>query len=270
MSGGLLATGYLMAAVDIGSATATSTGTTLTSGAANTKGSYTQLVASSAKDTDYIIVGNDMGPSAGSNLSLDLAIGAGGSEVNILSDLFLSDVGTAFPYHIPISIPAGSRVSARIQSTAVSDTCKVNVVLCAGNPQYRGYNKSDTYGFTAATTLGTTVDPGGTANTKGAYSQITTATTRDHYGVMFALDRQGHAALAATLLVDLSIGAAASEIVIVPNMLWIAQSSGNPVPSVTPVIPFHIPSGSRVAIRAQSSANTVTTRLFGVTMYGFS
>jgi hypothetical protein len=117
-------------------------GTTLTSGSANTKGSYTQIIGSTLRD--YIgfvlaIDGNNatITLAASTGLLIDIAIGASGSELNILTNYFVGlqtnsslvvngTNGSPSPF-IPIPIPAGSRLSARMQSTNASQAFNITL-----------------------------------------------------------------------------------------------------------------------------------------------
>jgi len=118
-----------IAAVDsIGFQAGTTRGVTLTPNAsANTMGSYAQLVASSSVDYMGIMAAFDYqgGAFATQNWLVDIAIGAGGSEVVVVPQLFTGGGGAnafgcpVMPF-IPLSIPAGTRIAARCQSSAAS------------------------------------------------------------------------------------------------------------------------------------------------------
>lgn len=110
-----------------GAVSATSRLTVVTAGAANTKVSWVQLTASTSEDIAEIIL--VAGDEAASGLTsawylVDVAIGPSGSEKIIIPDIpftsFASGSGLN-PYLIgplPCSIPAGSRIAVRFQSTA--------------------------------------------------------------------------------------------------------------------------------------------------------
>lgn len=263
--------------VDVGTSTGSSRGTIVTSSAtANTKGSFTQLIASTSVDAAAILVQFNTGFTTSSTSSgVDIAIGGAGSEQVIVNNLYVEGGrtnGVAAPgYVVPVAIPAGSRVSARSQSSSTSIQCGVQVTLLPGGVD--GAAGVDAYGFNAATTLGTSVDPGGTANTKGAYVQITAGLSTDISG--FALNFGGLNQTTSTasqfLLVDIAIGGSGSEKIIVPNFpaLKLRNNSVQGYPHGTAyVFPIPIPSGTRIAIRGQGSLNTTTTRLFGIVFYG--
>lgn len=264
-------------ATDIGTTSASSFGTQLTaSSSTNTKGAYSQLIASTALDTDYLLI--TIGNASGSGqLDVDIAVGGSGSEVVILADLGAAS-GTGpneiAVYAIPFSVPAGTRISARCQSTVASDKALVGMFIAGGDFQFSPFSHCDTYGFNSGTSFGTNVDPGGSANTKGSYSQITASTTRDHFGLMWSLDADGLQLAAAELLVDIAVGAAASEVVILPNIQF-EQTAASGVGQLSPVtsggvIPVQIPSGTRLSVRAQSTDTTSTSRKFNIRLHGFS
>src|ERR1035437_9061828 len=75
-----------------GISSSTSVGTTVTNGTANTKGSYSPLVASTASDACWLtVVLNGVSPNTSYCNSIDVAIGAGGSEKIIASDLIVQN-----------------------------------------------------------------------------------------------------------------------------------------------------------------------------------
>jgi hypothetical protein len=100
---------------DIGTNTANSQLTALTTGTTGTKGSYLQLTASSARDYAGLLVVYATASSA--IISLDVAVGAGGSEQIIIPDVLYSInnclmTGIVFtPFFTPI--PSGTRIAIR-------------------------------------------------------------------------------------------------------------------------------------------------------------
>jgi hypothetical protein len=115
----------------IGFAAGTTTGTTCTaSGSTNTKGSYAQLTASTARDYIGVIPIFDIGSATtpAGDFLYDIAIGAGGSEIVIIPNIPVSKWGSTQGYaqtplggpFLPIQIPAGTRISARCQCDTAS------------------------------------------------------------------------------------------------------------------------------------------------------
>lgn len=263
----------------VGSVASTSNGTALTTGAANTKGAYAQLVASTPSDCVFAIfdaLGFGLGgqPSLG---SVDFAIGASGSEKIIVADLEISSTagsGAHSSIALPIQIPAGTRIAARGQSTGATDTLNASVILFDGSfTQMEGTAGVDALGFNSATGGGVLVDPGATLNTKGAYSQIIASTSRDYMGIFFILDVGNETTdNFVAWLVDIAIGGAGSENVIVPNFQAL-QAGGAFTGAgffgwVSHFIPIAIKSGTRIAARAQANDTAAADREFGLTVYG--
>ncbi len=105
-----------------GAVTGSSTGTTITaSGTANTKGSWTQLIASTSKRAVAITVSLAWG--MGVDMLVDVGTGAAGSEVVLLPNLLHPAAGPRLTHFVfMIQIPSGTRVAARCQSPTASAT----------------------------------------------------------------------------------------------------------------------------------------------------
>jgi hypothetical protein len=238
---------------------------------ANTKGSYTQIIASTATDCTTLVVWLDGTNSTGTHMSCDIAVGASGSEFILIHDLMLQPVGPyGSPQVIPLRIPAGNRVAARIQSTTGSDTVAFMCWIFDGEfISGEGFSIVDTYGFSSSTTKGTVIDPGGTGNTKGSWTQVVAATTADIAGIFLAMDVGSGGSTSNSVAFDVGIGASGSETVIISNVGMRKGSSGTAMfPDFFPLIPISIPNGTRLAARAQSSITTSPARTFGLTIYG--
>ncbi len=110
---------------------------------------------------------------------------------------------------------------------------------------------------------GTTVTASGTTHTKGSYAQLIASTGRPSYGITIVIHNVGAASTNARMLVDIAIGAAASEQVIIPNLLagnasaWNAASNGG----TCYYFPIAIPSGVRISARCQASTASDTCNI---------
>ena len=273
MSGGY-ALGSVANVTDIGTNTSGSNGTLVNgSASANTKGAWTQLVASTGADASgfWIFAGNT---ALANQVTADIGIGAAGSEQVLAGNLqfSLTDHPTDAAL-VPLQIPAGTRVSVRLQSASASDSARVSIILMDASFDGQGYQTWDDYGYNPATSFGTTVDPGGTANTKGSYVALTSGTARDISAIAWMVDMNGNTPVGADMLLDIAIGAAGSEQIIVPN--WNMKNAGSgSTAAISPVysgpIPVQIPAGTRIAARAQSTDSSATSRKFGLTLYGIA
>jgi hypothetical protein len=163
-------------------------GTTVTaSGTAHTKGSYSQLVASTTYEAfgiSILLAGLQTAASTNTRCLVDIGIGAAASEVVLIPDLMCGNVaqeaaasGMGAMYHFPLYIPAGSRLAARSQALVVSDTCTVALWLHEwplGAPEWVG-SRVTAYGANTATSSGVNHSPGNSAY--AAATQIVASTT---------------------------------------------------------------------------------------------
>jgi hypothetical protein len=252
---------------------AASIGTSLTCGVANTKGAWTELEAATEHDASWALV-RIVDPSAGTHDYLvDIGIGAAAAETVVIPNVPLCyRSGGAEPHSflIPVAIPAGSRVAARAQSSAVSPTLKVEVLLFGGGFKQSAVPSLVTaYGVDLTDSGGTSVDPGGVAHTKGAWTEITAATVQDAIWLALGVGNQRNASrVLAHWLVDIAVGAAAAEQVIVPDILI---QAGSTVPLIGPTtipLPVSVPVGSRLAVRAQCSIIDASDRTFDAIIWG--
>jgi len=112
--------------------------------------------------------------------------------------------------------------------------------------------------------LGTSVAAGGVAHTKNAtYTQLIAATGYNAFGITIALADTAAASARSNVLVDIAIGGAGSEQVIIPNLiggnasLWSTASHG---PKMY-FFPIFIPAGVRLSATAQAAIASDTVRV---------
>lgn len=257
--------------------TTNSKGTVLTANATiHTKGAYTTLIASTAFAAKGLLVQIGTTRTA-ADAFVDIAIGGAGSETVIVPNM-MSGSGngncTRQPaIYIPLMIPAGTRISARTQSTftAAAITVKVHLLgtLLGG---MEPYGKAIEFGADTSVTQGTTVDPGAVANTKGAWTQLTASCPLPLKALYIDNSNLVQTARSsADWLLDIGIGAAASELVIIPN-IWIecVTIEDTIAHFPTPLIPVSVPAGSRISARCQCSLTTATLRNLALGIMGFA
>ena len=250
-----------------GSVAASSRATVITTSAtANTKGSWVELTASTTFTSNWIkvdISGVDV-PGL-----LDIGIGAGGSEQVIIPNLQFNSraQGGAYgPYLFPILIPAGTRIAARAQDQFGTQTMQVSIELISGTNLAGGVCPSMVSEYGATTdSQGTSINSGAVAHTDSSWVQITAATTRDHHWLVFAGVFSTTIA-EVTLLIDIGIGAA-TEQEIVSDIFVSADVTAGLTAATVHHYPIFIPSGSRLTIRARSSA-TNDSQIFYAKLYG--
>jgi len=264
------------------SGTTTHGGTSVTGSAtANTKGSYTQIASSTSFDATAIMVNIDA-QFTDTNYLMDIAVGGAGSEVIVIPDLmFAQQAGKSIAPIIPICIPAGSRIAARVADNFGSSPAYISITLFSGAfTNFPPIYDITAYGVVTTGSTGTTVDAGTPANSKGSWTQIVASTTQAHKGLMIAAARPSMSVAVAGAymqLTDLGIGAASSEQILVPNLRFNGQNDAgatNARPNVEPAFillpPCDIPSGSRLAMRQQSTTTDAQDRTCAFVLYGLS
>jgi hypothetical protein len=237
------------------------------------KGSYTQLLATTAFNASgiHILARDNNATASPHDYLLDLSIGASGQEQVVISNLLITqttDRNGGICY-FPISIPSGSRLAARTQCNIAGTTLVVAAMLHSQSfMSTAGCNRVTTYGAATADSGGEVVDPGAVAHTKGAYAQITASTTAPIRSLVMCLGNRGNSAMAeADFLFDIAIGASGQEQVVVPN-IWVSESGAEIVIPRAILVPVTIPTGTRLAVRAQCSETNATDRLLDVVIYG--
>jgi hypothetical protein len=248
--------------------------TVTANGSNNTKGSYTEIVTTTSFECCGFILTFEQGSLLGDCL-LDIAIGAGGSEQDVLSNILLSaqiSVRLGSSQFIPLAIPANTRISARCQTSTGGQA-----VYCGIYPVARdlkatpGFHRAVTYGASTADSGGTSIDPGGSANTKGAYSQLSASLT---IPVSFLLLMPGSAANGtptnARWNVDIAIGAGGSEEVIVPDLHFALHTTTKTIFPFIIGLPVNIPAGQRLSARAQCDITDATDRLMDLVAIGLN
>lgn len=240
---------------------------------ANTKGAWSQIVASSPIDCQMACL-QFMGVASTTTvdgISVDIGIGAAASEVVLIPDVmnwYGATVGLFIAVNhvlIPLVIPAGTRISARAQANIASPgtTMQVNLILFdSGFGVPEGCAGVDAIGFTAASTTGTSITPGATG-AKGSYAQLVASTSRDYCGFFFGLN---YSSTAGNRIFDIAIGAAASEKIILPDLPAFNFYSTTRLP----YFPVPVPAGQRLAARVadiKSGGNTTVSQLVAYGVY---
>ena len=255
-------------------------GTAITGGAANTKGVYSQLMASTTFDAAAIML--DVNTNFGdTNYLLDIAVGAAASEQIIFPNLALAfNVGMAESILIPIAIPAGSRLSARCQDNFGSSVVRLSGQLFSTSFLNQApYHTVTQYGAVLTTSAGTIADAGAVANTKGVWAQLTASTTQAHSGLIVASVKSPQSTVVTadySQLADIGVGAAASEQILIPDLRSLASRApsstfkGALQPSIWCFPQCDIPAGVRLAVRQLSTSTNAADRANSYVVYGLS
>jgi len=237
----------------------------------STKGSYVELIASTTQEYHGLIVygRKDANDSA---TATDIAIGSAGNEEILLPDFAITgykvfaESSKAF---IPVYIPAGSRISARTACFIGLSPAYIHLVGVAASGGGAGGGIVTTYGR-GADFSGTFMDSSTSTNTKGSWYELTASTTADIRQLIYFMGKFSNTADSdASFLVDIGIGGAGSEEIIVANQLF-ASNSSEKLNGGLGVAPIYIPKGTRIAARCQSSINVATDRAMSISIMGVS
>lgn len=238
----------------------------VTGGASHVKGAWVELVASSPGDTYLLMLsaGTTFVSAANTSMLLDIGIGAAGSEQLLISNLaigYLDGILVSGRYWLlPLYIPAGSRIAARIQGVVATDTAEVAIDLFGGLPM-EGASPSvvvDTYGANTATSRGVSLVASATAHVAGAWTEVSPALPNDISRLFLGVQGNGSTTLAtASSLIDIAVGPAGAEAVIASG-IYVRSTTSEVIVNVAPpgpVVPnaTEVKAGSRLSARLTSS-----------------
>lgn len=246
------------------------------SGVANTKGAYTEFVPSTSFASSYAELVQLVSDNSSLQILIDIATGAAAAEAVVVPNLLheATDTGSAHTggrHSLPLAIASSTRVALRFQwpSTGTTDEPEVALTLIGAGSTSTPTSYT-TYGADTTDSGGTQVDPGGSANTKGSYSQLTASTSGVIQALVFSTTVKGNTAYGGnfTWAMDLATGAAASEVVLIPDLRATMQSVTQNLSERSRTYVTYIASATRLAVRASCSATDATDRLIDVSITG--
>jgi hypothetical protein len=251
------------------------------SGTANTKGTWTQVIASTADDYyGFWTYADGMGVTAtvtGGLLDIGYGVAGGsdpGSDVNLVPDWDVGWTGDAAAnnpllatmQYWPIFVPSGSKIWARLAAAVVSDTCRVMIVgqTAPSFPGMHANRRAEAVGEVSASSRGTVATSG--AAVYGTPVSLGT-TGRDNRLWTVGVDGGTDSSLSnlGFFLVKLSIASDGTSPIgeWVCNVNTTTEMVGGPFPPVPVYKP--VPSGTTIyaAINATATGDSL-----GVIAYG--
>lgn len=231
------------------------------SASANTKGSWVELVAATTAPATWLVLSfyQVTNPSAvDSSTLMDIGFGAGGAEVVRLANVPVGYLGTstanARTIAVPLYVPVGTRIAARVQSATGSRVTGVSAEVFASR---------DLMAPTTIDTIGanTTSSVGVTLATSSAWTEIVAATTQPYRMLIFLASPGGTSGVGSDTGVAIAggVGASGSETQLTT---WTVQTSSSEVMNVQSswfsnlgIATGHFPAGTRVAMK-QSTTRT--------------
>lgn len=258
--------------------TATASGTT------HTKGSWVQVVASTAEAWSGFWLGININFTAATNTAilLDIGTGAAGLENARASNISVGNsnvkLHTSWVY-VPMYVPVSTRIAVRIQSAVASKTAAFRIVGVpgrnmglAGSIAQPFTTDVQTYGAVTASSRGTTVTANATINTLGAWTQLVASSTSVTRALLVRLDANSTTTLTASSgYVQIGVGAAAAEAQ-VGHDVWFGCSVDEWVTAdgpgaIVPIYGLNIPAGSRISARISTN---VASQALGVSVLAFT
>jgi len=226
------------------------------SSTAHTKGSWSQLIASTSANASYIIIDAGDVNTSGANTAtlLDIGTGASGSETTLIGNVAIgSATRTAprapFAFGVPIQIPSGVRLSARIQSVVTSKTATIRIFTFDLGDYAAAPTSVDVIGTDTATSAGTAM-----SGASGTWTQVIASTTRAYRAVVAVPSASDTVVAGITIQFTVGKGAAGSETEIgrVFGQFSDIETAGMGV--LPTLIPASVASGTRLAVRHDIAA----------------
>jgi len=245
------------------------------SASTHTKGTYSQLIASTSADATGLYIGINNAAASGRSFLVDIAVGAAASEQIILANLLIDQpLRFVHSLQLPCLIPAGSRLAARCQCDTGSQQITMDGFLTAGGLWGESFGGPVvTLGANTATSKGTTVDAGASVSTYGAWTTLEASTAADIIAINVRKGcNRNTAPIEANLYsnyLQIGVGAAAAEQV-VARLPVAATTSGYMGTGFEGWLPVNIPAGSRVAARFLANTNDATDRIIDVQILGLT
>lgn len=242
-----------------------STVTVTASATAHTKGSWVQLVASTSANSSAIYIETSAWNNGfDTSCLLDIGTGASGSETALISNVAIGGSRTVIGigYHgfiVPIQVPSGTRISARIQHLAGSSTSAVLVELRNYGDYAQAPTSVDTIGVDTATSEGTNFAATST------YVQLAASTSRAYRAIVMLPNVSGNAISNVETPFTLARGASGAETEIATR--YYEYTNAESVSMVDDaLVPAVVPSNTRLAVRFTGPVSNISQ--YGVCLIG--
>lgn len=229
------------------------------SGTPHAVGAYVEIDASLSVDVSGIMIRNvNNVNTAGADTStiLEIATGAAAAEV-VKARVVLGHTNSGTLIHVPIYIPAGTRVAGRARSVVASKQIVEFVTFIPVSGGLRPSATPELMGFDLANSRGTLINNSGVINTDGAWTELVAATTQ-RISLLSIMPSGGSSNNLnnSTIRLDIAVGAAAAEVAILSDVIWDFNTNEAIIPRYVLSYGVDIPAGSRISARYQSATAT--------------
>lgn len=220
----------------------------------HTVGSWVEIDASVAQDCCGLWIASDtvIGVSAtDTSMLLELGFGAAAAEQSQVQVFVGGAAANLFTY-LPLHIPAGTRLSGRIQGVVTVDIYTPRVILefARGRFGWGGYSVATALGLNAATSAPTTADLA-----DNAFDQVIASTAAPYRALTVHLGVNVNAAVNTSATVDVAIGGAAAEVVL---GTWVYQVLSTEILTAMagPIfVECDVPTGTRISLRKNATTD---------------
>jgi hypothetical protein len=252
----LLAGGNVNARASLGAFTATGAPIINSHGSsANSLGAWGEVTASAPFDVDGISISISPNTTGTVWWLLNVGVGAASSEQIVATGIPYFQEWSDRPHghvFVPVRIARGQRIAIQARCSSASSLALATYVqLYAAGPRGFGFpSEVIAIGADSTTTKGTPVTTHATADTKGNWAELTSSTPRPIRGIIICATPSASNPPINAWRLDIGVGAASSEVVLVPDFQLQTDVTGDYVmPAYSHLIPVNIPAETRISAR---------------------
>jgi hypothetical protein len=240
---------------------------------AHTKGAWTEVIASTSSDASMLvcIAATISAASVNTASLIDIGFGASGSEAAVASNVAVGGAGIVTGglrvgalFAIPLQIPSGTRISARLQSVVTGGKTAGFQCFALNNGDYATAPTSvDVIGTSTATSKGTEF-----SGSSGTWVQAIASTAQAYraVGIVISTHSTNNNSVGGIREYSVGIGASGSEVAFGTIRHEITTSeNASLMPPYSQLFGRSIPAGSRLAVRHDIPATPETV---GFTLIG--
>lgn len=227
----------------------------------HTVGSWVEIDAAAAQDCSGLWVASSTvigATNTATAMLVELGFGGAAAEVSQVQ-WYVGGHNTYIYTFLPLHIPAGTRLSGRIQALITVDIFTPQVILEYANRGFAwgGYTGATPIGLNLAASTPTTADLA-----DNAWDEAVASTAEPYRALSLHCGVNVNAASAVAIVVDVGVGGAGAE---VPLGSWLVQTTTSELVTThagPTFIEVNVPAGSRLAIRKNTTGD-LTGHLIG-------
>lgn len=228
-------------------------GTVATTGGANTKGAYVTLGTTAFQADGFFLTLINTGTA--DRFRFDIAINTGGADTIIVEDFWCENNGSTVNTHnyFPVRVPAGATLKFRAQALGAARTLGALATMYSDSSRVGGSKIRSATDWTNTLPTNTLTLTGASQT---GWAEIC-ASTPARFSRLWATPTNANDASRTSdrFIIDIGMGAAASEVVI--NQSYLFSSASNLRVQSALEFPCDIPAGKRLAFRVTClNANT--------------